>query len=333
MKKTIKKCAFIMALVIVAAIYMLSGTVLANEPEADILADDVIEDPGTHDSSPVTMHDINEVGQPEVSAWLSMLNQWEMDGYPDDIGGVYYDSATNANGILVVNPTPQRLAELRELFGDSVTITPGKYSYNELLLVQNEISEMMFANQDGGIYSSGMGWTRIDGIVQGFGESGKEFRVVVSVDESVFEHYNTGFLSRYGERVYVEVGSMIIATDDIGDDGLTGVDTTVSINASIIPIEITGVFSGGIDAGSNNTLNSSYWLWPIVGFVLLGILILFIKQRLRRPVAMQTTNGNIITGNTTLTKKQVTAAVKNSEGVPGNGLLRTIMQRIDEEVL
>jgi hypothetical protein len=281
------------------------------------------------------MHDIDEVGQPEVPAWVIIFGQWEREGYPDDIGGFYYDSAADSYGILIVDPSPQRIAELRELFGDDVIITPGRFSRNELMLVQNEITEIMSSNTDSGIYSSGIGWTRIDGTVRGFGESGKEFRVVVSVGESVFDHYNDGFASRYGERVYVEIGHdlTLFNEDDMVGGRLSGTDTTVTDSAGIIPvivpIDITGVFSGGISSGNNNIINDSFWLWLIIGIVLLGTLVIFVWKRPRHSPAMQTANSGIVTGNTALTRKQVIAAVKNNEAIPGDKLFKSIMQQID----
>ena len=322
MKKNMYKCAYATAFVIMAAILILSGTAFASDPGTEVFTDDVIEEPASHESNPGVMHDNDEVGQPEVPVWVSVFDQWEREGYPDDIGGVYYDSSANSNGILVVNPSPQRMAELRELFGADIIITPCTFSYYELMMVNNEIIEMMRSNPNSGIYGVGIGWTSSGGRVQGFGESGKEFRVAVSVDESVFDHYSTGFMNRYGERVNVEIGYE--ATTDDMEGG-----TTMTDNSIIVPIEITGVFSGGIGTGGNIIFNNSYWLWFMISIALLGALLLFVGLRLRRTPAMQTANGGIVTVNNVLTRKQVIAAVKNSDAMPSDELYETIIQRIN----
>jgi hypothetical protein len=129
--------------------------------------------------------------------------EWHHNGYPDDIGGIY----TNNGGfgglsILLVNPTPERMAELRELTGRDIVITACKYSYNEMLRTQNDISAQIA--RENKIYSVGTGWAITNGEVHGFGESGKEFRVIVGVDESEVDRYSIEFSKRYGDMVVVE---------------------------------------------------------------------------------------------------------------------------------
>jgi len=337
LRSTIRKCAFATALVVMAAIFVLSGTAFAGDPDTEaiaddvLFADDVLEDPASHDSDPGVMHDIDEVGQPEVRELVILFGQWEREGYPDDIGGVYYDNQADSYGVLVVDPSPQRVAELRELLGDDVIITPCRFSYNELLMVNDEIVEMMGSNQNSGISAVGLGWTSTGGRVHGFGESGKEFRVIVYVDESVFDHYSAGFMSRYGERVIVEAGVIAIVEDSVDGMDMEGRDTALAAGTGIVPIEITGVFSGGIGPGGNTFPGNSYWLWLVIGVALLGTLLLFVWKRPRQAPAMQTADGGIVTGNAALTRKQVVDAVKNSETAPGDGLFEAIMQRIDSD--
>jgi len=340
LRSAAKKCAYGAAMIVLAATFFLSGTAFAGDPDTEVFADDVLEDPASHDLESAIMHDIDEVGQPDAPVWVVMFGQWEREGYPDDIGGVYYDSQADMYGILVVDPSPQRMAELRELFGDGVIITPCRFSYNELMMVKDEIVEKMGSSPNSGIYGVGLGWTSTGGRVHGFGESGKEFRVMIHVDESVFDHYSDGFVSRYGERVIVEVGHLVI-TEEM-DDGMVmdggrvmeggramgGGGDSLAIGADIVPIEISGVFSGGIGAGGSTFFGDSYWLWLVIGIALLGTLLL-VRQRLRQAPAMQTANGGIVTANAALTDKQVVAAVKNSEAAPGDELFKTIMQRID----
>ena len=137
-----------------------------------------------------------------------LLALWEREGYPDDIGGVYFDNDTGLLAFLLIDPTPERIAELQTLAGHDLLITPGTYSYNELRRIQNEIWYELI--EDGIIYHAGVGWaTDEDGNVTGFGESGKELRVIVGVDETVFEHYRDEFARRFGDRVFVEIGRPI----------------------------------------------------------------------------------------------------------------------------
>ena len=330
MKKNIYKCAYATAFVIIIAIFVLTGTAYANNPEIEVFDSDVFKAPAPPepDSGSGTPHSVYE--EPQVAdepIWIDMFEQWEREGYPDDIGGRFFDSYTGSVGILVVDPTPQRIAELREMFGSDVIITPSKYSHNELRRVHSEISEMMFSNPDSGIYGVGIGWTRTDGVVHGFGESGKEFRVVVQVDESAFDHYSIGFMNRYSDRVFIEAVSpesfRLFSVDD-SEDG-----TAVTIDNNIVPIEITGVFSGNTGIGGNIFGAGSVRLWFIISIALFGIILLFVWLRLRPTPAKQTANSGIVAGKTAFTKKQVVAAVKSSDSVPSDELFKTILQRID----
>jgi len=137
---------------------------------------------------------------------------WEQHGYPDDSGGVYYDDDAGVMGFLLVNPTPERIAELNALAGYDLLITPCVYSQNELMRIHGEISAGMGA--DSKIYSVGFGWTITDdGVVHGFGESGKECRIVVGVAASEFDRYIAEFAQRYGDKVVVNISSESITLD------------------------------------------------------------------------------------------------------------------------
>jgi len=323
---TAKRFVFTSVLVIIA--FGLFGSALAVLPETEIFDDEIFEDyPAAHDSDPGDMYDIDEVGMPEIPIGQIIFMQWEKDGYPDDIGGFYYNSDVDSYGVLVVNPNPKRMSELLEMFRNDVIITPCRYSYNELMRVQKEITEMMMSNPNSGIYGNGIGWISAGGVVHGFGDSGKEFRVTISVDESVFDHYNTGLTGRYGDRVYVEIGSVAIAEDMDGAMIMEGGGYSIT-SATIIPVEITGIFIGSV--GNGNVAGSgNIWPWIITGIVLFCALVLFVRFRLLPIPAIQTANGGIVTEKAALTGKQIIAAIKNSGSEPGEELFHKIMKRID----
>ena len=174
--------------------------------------------------------------------------QWEQAGYPDDIGGVYYDNGLCIN---VVSPTPQRIDELRALLGENTVINPCVYSYNELMRVSNEIASGM--GPDNKIYSVGVGWHGSE-TVSGFGESGKEFRVVAGVDESEYNRYSAELTERYGDMVYVEASGEPVA--DVDESQGTAVN----------------------DVNKNNGIGR-LWLWVVIGIVLFGALVAMIWQK------------------------------------------------------
>ena len=297
-------------------------------PETEVFEEDLIEDhPAAQDSDPVIMFDIDEVGMPEIPVEDLIFMQWEKEGYPDDIGGHFYDSNTNSFGILVVNPSQQRIDELLEMFENRVIIIPCRFSFNELKQVQNEITELMFSNPNSGIYGSGIGWTSSNTGVHGFGDSGKEFRVTVSVDESVFDHYYAGFSSRYGDRVIVEAGYEAINEDTGGGIIMEG-GSSAAINLSIIPVEITGTF--GSNFGNGNAGGNHIWLWVIISIALLCSLALLIRFRLSPTPAKQTVNGGVDANNAALTDKQIISSIKDSGCEPGDELFLEIMKQVDD---
>ena len=177
---------------------------MAEQERANVMGEDYIPSEGfTNEQERMDMEAAagSDPSDDGFIQWELLISQWERDGYPDDIGGVYYDSDAGSMGFLLVNYTPERIDELRLLISDHAIITPCVYSYNELRLAQTEIDSIMGA--DSGIYSTSVGWTSTDGRVHGFGESGKEFRLEICVDESVYDHYNAGFTALYGDRVVV----------------------------------------------------------------------------------------------------------------------------------
>ena len=98
--------------------------------------------------------------------------QWEMKGYPNDVGSVYVDSETEKLVFTLTDNTEARQQELLALVSDpdQVDFGDATYSYNELFLVQEEIAnEMAAQGMRGPIYGVGIGWTSVNGTVLGFG--------------------------------------------------------------------------------------------------------------------------------------------------------------------
>lgn len=303
-----------------------AATLAADLPEALLTESYETDDPGIPDDNDIPMYQIDE--NYIEATWLTdvyvAFAEWEKFGYPDDIGGVYSTDGENGVAFLVVNPSQQRIKELHDLYSNNLVITPCIYSYNELRQVQHEITELMISNSNSGIYGCGIGWNSRGGLVQGFGESGKEFRVTITVDEGVFDHYNAGFISRYGDRVYVEVGMAMLDMED--GSAMPGGSQTIA--AAIVPVEITGHFGGNSAGGFSG---SNIWLWTVIGVCLLITLTFFMRLFLRTTPAKQTTTGSIITENSALTSRQVISAVRESGSEPGKELFSAIMQRVEDQ--
>ena len=308
-------------------------------PEESV-TDELFEEFASHDES----YDApapGEASMPGLSNTAdSLFMLWEKTGYPDDIGGVYYDSESGMMGFLLVRPTQERIDELRAMFDDEAIFTPCEYSYNELKLAQDEINAII--GEGSGIYSTGIGWTSTDRRVHGFGESGKEFRLVVGVDDSVFDHYSEGFAALYGDRVVVETGGPLM-DDSVGimsgggsglDGGMTeGGDSGMSgLITPIVPVDLSVALSGSAfsTAGSDAQVYG-IWLWALKGAAALGTLLLVLRLRSRPVPAMQTANGGVVAGSASVSKKQAVDAVRNSGASPSEGLFDKISKKIDSQ--
>lgn len=176
--------------------------------------------------------------------WV-LYEYWETKGYPDDVGGVYYDAASNGLVIILVDADEVRKAEILSMVKstDGLSFGESKYSYNEMRAVQNEIIQDM-SDSNGKIYSVGVGWKTTEDEIGGFGESGKEFRVVVTVDKSVFDTYVSTYENRYGDMVYVEVGEApMLLQDTIATDHSNPVN---SASKWLLPAMIIFLLAAGI---------------------------------------------------------------------------------------
>ena len=123
----------------------------------------------------------------------------------------WVSSVVNTDGkadrlTIIVNSESGR-EELLSLIEDESTLTlivnKDSYSEAELKSIHGEIVEEYFQKNKGELVSVGIGWATIEGVVTGFGESGKETRVIVGVLEPYTEEYRTIFAEKYGDAVYV----------------------------------------------------------------------------------------------------------------------------------
>ena len=141
----------------------------------------------------------------------ALFQYWEEFGYPDDVAGVYSTdgSAYNLTVQLVGDEDGSREAEIRAMLNDDseVTFESSTYSQERLQSINQEITEF-YMYEGSGIYGSGIGW----GLDGGFGESGSEFRVVVTVDETRLEEYRSIFSGIYGDAVVLEAGEPPVFT-------------------------------------------------------------------------------------------------------------------------
>ena len=141
----------------------------------------------------------------------AVFEQWERSGYPDDIGGVYFDQRANKMVFTVIDPTSERLEELRALLGNDVIITSSNrsYSYGDVFRAYNEILTNYGVSEDSKIYSMSVTLASFAGGARGSDEGMDDERFVVSlrVDASEFDRFEAEFSERYGDMVVLARGT------------------------------------------------------------------------------------------------------------------------------
>lgn len=139
----------------------------------------------------------------EFANAYTLLQEWETNGYPDDVGSIYSTDGTpyNLTVQLVGSDFEARAEEIRAMLDDPSTISfeKGTYSDKQLHEISSEIADAYI--KDGtGVQSVGVGW----GSNGGFGASGKEMRVIVTADEDRAVDLYQELGSKYGDAVIVE---------------------------------------------------------------------------------------------------------------------------------
>lgn len=241
---------------------------------------------------------LDAVSGPDERDWLL---DWELNGYPDNVGGVYYDDADGKIVVMLVDPSEAAIAELQaqyaDLANDSVRFGESRYSYNEMLAIQANFPDN--ANNLP-IYGIGIGWTLVDGEVGGFGESGKEFRVIVNVDESALEEARNWFATQYGDIVYVEAGDMPAEAD-------------------------------GRELFADDSSNGNRILLPVIAAAVLLAAVALILNRRRFISVFQSDNGEITAQSEHLGRRDVVKAVRENTLSPSDDVSASLMKRIHRE--
>ena len=145
---------------------------------------------------------------------VALFEDWEQNGYPADVAGVYSTdgSADHLTIQLIGDTDGSREREIRAMLADDsgVAFEAGTYSEQMLQEINEEIVAAYLNGTDSGVYGCGIGWSNEGG----FGESGKESRVVVQVDRACYDELSQLFREKYGDAVYVEISEPAETTDE-----------------------------------------------------------------------------------------------------------------------
>ena len=164
--------------------------------------------------------------------------------------------------------------------GGFTVATGGAYAYNALLAVQEEIVETHMVNGNGDVVACSVGWHTVDGKAAGFGESGKESRVIVSVKTEKGAEYAALLQEAYGGMVVVETSDGIFAEDTAAAEHRPGANPAWIVLAALAVC----------------LLGSGVWL--------------------ARRRALAAATGQVVTGGGPISRQAVRQAVRASEATP-----------------
>lgn len=181
-----------------------------------------------------TYADINELYQ-----------HWSMTALPEWVCSVTSTDGTAGSLTVLVNSqdaAEQLTAMVEDESTMTVIVSADAYTEAQLRQVQDEIfaKYMMNAGGESPVISTAVGWASIDGEVTGFGESGREFRVVVGVLAERAEEYREIFRKEYGDMVYVEVSEGAFLTDSA-----LGITDAILEPVAIHRTNVSALYIGG----------------------------------------------------------------------------------------
>ena len=153
----------------------------------------------------------------EFANMYTLLQYWDENGFPDDVGSIYSTDGSpyNLTVQLVGDDIEARADEIRAMLDDPSTITfeKGTFTDKQLHEISSEIAET-YMTDGSGIQSVAVGWGSNG---KGFGSSGKEMRVVVKADDEKAIELAQALGNKYGEAVFVEVSRSETETVDEPD--------------------------------------------------------------------------------------------------------------------
>jgi hypothetical protein len=134
-------------------------------------------------------------------------------------------------------------------------------------------------------------------------------------DETIWVIVLEDSASYYKETLFTQYGDMIFV---ISDESL--------------PSEAVGDALGDSLLATQMPIKQVNWITPAILVLLFGAIAALYFNRARFVPAMQTNNGNVVTGNVHISRKQTIAAIKNSTLTPSDDVFKSIMERVDKQI-
>jgi len=148
--------------------------------------------------------------------------------------------------------------------------------------------------------------------------------VLVEIADGYEKEYAKKYIEQYG--AFVGVTNDIAATNN-AEAGFGGLEIAGNAKNGL---EIGGNIKNGLEIDGNTKNGFNLWVLIFGGVLILGIAAILFTNRTRFVPAMQTTNGNVVTGNPPVSRKQTIAAIRNSAITPSDNVYNSIMEKIEK---
>lgn len=273
--------------------------------------------------------------------WRAQL--WQVsEVYPDNIGYIMIDEDQMTYIIGLVDNSEEKQEEIRALVphSENIRFEQATYSHNELVAVQEEITQEWLAN-DWPIHGIGVGVSVDEENINGFGPTGNETRVVVYVDSESVERFEALFNEQYGDLVYVEhskgftVGELEMHFEE---------DTILELEESeIYTNPKSKVISGEYESSNESAMDGEYslvndeaalnkpdWFFQTL-LITAGMAMVFLLYYLfqkGRVQLRQLVGGSTIQENTVFSRKEVKSLVKESTYEPDSETYYNILDKL-----
>ncbi|MCL2298904.1 MAG: hypothetical protein FWC27_02005 [Firmicutes bacterium] len=137
--------------------------------------------------------------------------------------------------------------------------------------------------------------------------------------EVVFVEIADGYEKEYAKKFIDQYGAFIVITNDAA----AAQDAAPALGGIL-------ELGGDLDKGGTANHPLGTWFWAVCLIAIAGIAMLAYFNRARLVPAMQTANGNVVTGSMRVSRKQAEAAVKSSAVSPPGDSFKSIMERVDD---
>jgi len=299
-----KRIILIAVIIICISVGISATTYAQGEPEADTSADvtpaPIVENSGVSEADDnVISEELNEPRLADGVAGRGAVDApdkyWAENGYPENISFAF-----EAGGEMLDDGTSVAYWEIGIVKADEA-------SKQEIIDLLSPSCRITFRDCT---FSYKQREAAYNEIYASRNDIVRDVLMVLN-SELVMVEVADDFAKEYAMKYVEQYGWFVLVTNDIGgaNDALTG---------------------GGLETGGVQNDASRAWLWLVCFVLLAGTVTFLFYNRGRFVPAMQTNNGNVVAGNSPVSRKQTIAAIKKNILTPSDDVYRNIIDKVDK---